>query len=55
MEAIWQTDRAYVFDNSVDGRKHTWLAEITNGTTLVLMENQVPAWFKRAVLDKIGT
>ncbi len=43
-----------MFDNSVDGRKHTWLAEITNGTTLVLKENQVPAWFKRAVLDKIG-
>ncbi len=54
MEAIWQTDRAYVFDNSVDGRNHTWLAEITNGTTLVMKENQMPAWFKRAVLDKIG-
>ncbi|HET6402803.1 MAG TPA: zeta toxin family protein [Candidatus Kapabacteria bacterium] len=54
MPAIWQTDRAYVFDNSVDGQERTWLAEITNGTTLVMKENSVPAWFKRAVLDKIG-
>ncbi len=54
MPAIWQTDRAYVFDNSVDGQERTWLAEITNGTTLVMKESSVPAWFKRAVLDRIG-
>lgn len=53
MPAIWQTDRAYLFDNSVDGHERTWLAEITSGSILTLKENSVPAWFKRAVLDKI--
>ena len=47
--------RAYVFDNSGDNkdRKHTWLAEITDGWVLELKADQIPAWFKRAVLDKI--
>jgi predicted ABC-type ATPase len=55
MEAIRQTNRAYVFDNSGESKdgKHTWLAEITEGRTLELKSNQIPAWFKRAVLDKI--
>jgi predicted ABC-type ATPase len=55
MEAIRHTHRAYVFDNSGENkdRKHTWLAEITNGRMLELKSDQIPAWFKRAVLDKI--
>lgn len=53
MEAIKYTDRAYVFDNSKDGQTRTWLAEITDGQTLEIKTDQLPAWFKRAVLDKI--
>lgn len=53
MEAIRHTNRAYIFDNSGDNadRRHTWLAEITDGKTLELKTDQIPAWFKRAVLD----
>jgi predicted ABC-type ATPase len=56
MEAIRHTNRAYVFDNSTDNadHKHTWLAEITDGRTLELKADRIPAWFKRAVLDKIN-
>lgn len=55
LDAIHHTNRAYVFDNSGDNkdRKHTWLAEITDGRVLELKSDQIPAWFKHAVLDKI--
>ena len=56
LDAIRHTNRAYVFDNSRDNRdrKHTWLAEITDGKELEMKTDQVPAWFKRSVLDKIN-
>jgi predicted ABC-type ATPase len=56
MEAIKHTNRAYVFDNSGDNKdkKHTWLAEITDGVLLDLKSDHIPAWFKRSVLDKIN-
>lgn len=56
MDAIRHTNRAYIFDNSGDNAdgKHTWLAEITEGKTMELKMYQVPAWFKRAMLEKIG-
>lgn len=56
MDAIRHTNRAYIFDNSGDNAdgKHTWLAEITEGKTMELKADQIPAWFKRAVLEKIG-
>ena len=53
MEAIRHADRAYVFDNSGHLQEKVWLAEITSGKVLELKTDQVPAWFKRAVLDKI--
>ncbi len=54
MDAIRNSNRAYIFDNSTaDPRNRTWLAEITDGKELVLRANEAPAWFKRAVLDKI--
>lgn len=54
-EAIRHANRAYIFDNSGDNadRRHTWLAEITDGRTLELKAERIPAWFKRSVLDKI--
>lgn len=56
MDAIEHTNRAYIFDNSVanPNAQHTWLAEITDGRELEMKTDQVPAWFKRAVLDKIS-
>ncbi len=53
MDAIRRTNRAYIFDNSGDNQeKHTWLAEITEGRKLEMKTDEMPAWFKRAVLDK---
>jgi len=56
MDAIKHTNRAYIFDNSVANPKsqHAWLAEITEGRELEMKADEVPAWFKRAVLDKIS-
>lgn len=56
INAIRHTNRAYVFDNSGDNAegRHTWLAEITDGRRLELKTDRLPAWFQRAVLDKIG-
>jgi len=53
-DAIRYTSRAYIFDNSQDGGERTWLAEVTNGTDLEVKCDELPAWFKRAVWDKIG-
>lgn len=54
-DAIRQTNRAYIFDNSGDSKEgeQTWLAEITDGKQLRLKTDRIPAWFKRSVLDKI--
>ena len=56
MDAIRHTNRAYIFDNSGDNvdKKHTWLAEITDGKRLEMKTDRVPAWFKHAVLGKIS-
>ncbi|MBK1814113.1 zeta toxin family protein [Luteolibacter yonseiensis] len=55
MDAIKQTNRAYIFDNSTDNPagNHTWLAEITDGRTMELKTDLIPSWFNKAVLDKI--
>ena len=53
MEAIRHTNRAYVFDNSGHNQERTWLAEITDGQTLEIKTDQLPAWFGKAVLEKI--
>lgn len=51
LEAIRHTDRAYIFDNS--GSARIWLAEVSNGRTLTMQTDQMPAWFKAAVWDKM--
>lgn len=51
LNAIRHTNRAYVFDNSES--KTSWIAEITNGTSLESKINSPPLWFKQSVLDKI--
>lgn len=53
MDAIRHTNRAYIFDNSGEGQEHTWLAEVTEGRELEMKTDQMPAWFKHAVWEKI--
>ena len=53
-DAIRASNRAYIFDNSGGKGEHTWLAEITDGKSLELKTDLVPAWFKRSVLDVLG-
>jgi predicted ABC-type ATPase len=53
MPAIRRTNRAFIFDNSSEGREKTWLAEVTEGRELEMKTDQMPAWFKHAVWDKI--
>ncbi len=52
MQAVQFTNRAYIFDNS--SHEHIWLAEITDGQTLEMKTNRMPAWFKEALWDKFN-
>lgn len=52
MQAVQSTHRAYIFDNST--HEHIWLAEITNGHSLEMKTDQMPAWFKKALWDKFN-
>lgn len=52
VEAVKFTNRAYIFDNSID--KHIWLAEITNGSLMEIKTDRVPAWFKKALEYKFN-
>lgn len=50
-EAIKQSNRAYIFDNSAEGaEKGTWIAEITDGDRLEFKTNETPKWFKNIVI-----
>lgn len=55
LEAIKHTSRAYIFDNSTDSAdpQLAWIAEITDGRRLELKTDRIPAWFMRAVIEKI--
>jgi predicted ABC-type ATPase len=53
MDAVCRTNRAYLFDNSGENQNRTWIAEVTDGRELEMKTDQMPAWFKRAVMDKI--
>ncbi len=55
MDAIKKSNRAYIFDNSTDGKEKVWFAEITDGQTVEFKNDLVPLWFKAAVLDKINS
>ena len=54
MSAIHHSNRAYIFDNSGHNQERTWLAEITDGRILEFKGDRVPAWFNKAVLEKIS-
>jgi predicted ABC-type ATPase len=49
-DAVTYANRAYIFDNS--GHARVWIAEVTNGETLEIKTDQMPAWFKTALWDK---
>lgn len=51
-QAIQFTNRAYIFDNST--HEHIWLAEITDGHLIEMKTDYVPAWFKKALGDKLN-
>ena len=51
LEAIRHTNRAYIFDNS--GSAQILLAEVSDGKTLTMKTDQMPAWFKTAVWEKV--
>jgi predicted ABC-type ATPase len=53
LEAIKHSSRAYIFDNSTDSA-NPWLAEVTYGQLLELKTDRIPAWFQRAVIQKIA-
>lgn len=53
LPAIKASTRAYLFDNSGNGQRRVWIAEVTNGTELEVKVDAVPAWFRRCVLDRI--
>ncbi len=52
LDAVAYTDRAYIFDNS--SHSITWLAEVTDGRTLTMQTDSMPAWFKSVVWDKMA-
>lgn len=52
MDALKHTHRAYIFDNS--GHQHICLAEVSDGKIMEMKVDKTPAWFKKAVWDKIG-
>lgn len=57
LEAIKNSNRAYIFDNSIDRNEQPvareGIAEITEGEDMVIKTDEVPAWFKNYVLDRI--
>lgn len=52
MQAVRFTHRAYIFDNST--HEHVLLAEITNGHTLEMKTDYMPAWFQKSLWDKFN-
>ena len=49
-EAIKFTNRAYIFDNSSDGKEINWFAEVTDASQLEFKTDFVPGWFKGCML-----
>lgn len=52
LDALERTDRAYLFDNSGTGA--VWLAEVTDGTEVVVQVPSVPEWFRTHVGDPMS-
>lgn len=52
-EAIKNSWRAYVFDNSEKGGNLKWLAESQEGKIIELKTDSVPVWFDKYVIQKL--
>jgi predicted ABC-type ATPase len=52
LEAISCSNRAYIFDNSLGLGKRSFVAEITDGSEVTVIESEVPDWFSRHVFDQ---
>jgi predicted ABC-type ATPase len=52
-DAVTYANRAYIFDNS--GHARVWIAEVTDGESIEVKTDQMPAWFKTALWDKFDT
>lgn len=52
-EAVFASDRAYIFDNSGDSA--VLLAEVTDGTLLEYRTEDIPDWFFAAYADKVDS
>lgn len=53
LEAILLANRAYIFDNSVDGQECVWIAEFTDGNAVQFKTRAIPAWFSRTLGSRI--
>lgn len=51
-DAVLNTDRAYIFDNS--GHERVWIAEVSDAQTIELKTDVMPNWFKEALWDKFA-
>ncbi len=52
LSAVLETDRAFIFDNS--GAKAFLVAEVVAGTSVEIMNQNVPLWFNKYLLNKIS-
>lgn len=52
-EAVLQSDRAYVFDNSADGARPQLVAEVTDASEIEIRLYAVPTWVDRALISKM--
>lgn len=54
MQAVDASDRAYLFDNSSDGEKAAFIAQIQSAETLKMNPDvqQLPWWFAEKVLKE---
>lgn len=53
-DAILVSHRAYIFDNSEEGREGlTQIAEITDGELIEIKSDMQPPWFNEYVIDKL--
>lgn len=50
LDAIRASNRAYIFDNS--GKRAELIAEVSEGSDILIKTDSVPKWFVRSVLDK---
>jgi predicted ABC-type ATPase len=51
-EAIYISNRAYLFDTSSESYERLLIAEITDGKEVEIFSPEVPAWFIQYVVNK---